>query len=100
MLLLAAACARHIQETETPYAPTAEETAWIKERLLTIKGELYEFDRIDDNVNWKLMDCRAPYNDPYPVAYKDTIFDKDSLFRKQQLLRETLEDRLDVEWSP
>jgi hypothetical protein len=96
LLLVAAACARHIQETEAPYAPTAEETAWIKERLLTIKGELYEFDRIDDNLHWKIADCRAPYNDPYPVAYKDTIFNKDSLWRKQQLLRASASTDMDT----
>lgn len=92
LLLVAAACARHIQATEPTYAPTAEEKAWIQERLLTIKHELYEFDRIDDNLNWKLVDCRAPYDDPYPVAYKDTIFNKDSLFRYQQRLRESQSD--------
>lgn len=96
LLLIAAACARRLQEAQAPYAPTAEESAWIKDRLLLIKKELYEFDRIDDNLNWKLADCRAAYHDPYPVAYKDTIFNKDSLFRKQQTLRQSASDDMDT----
>ena len=95
-LLVAAACANKLQENAFQYAPTAEESKWIHDRLILIKHELYEFDRIDDNVQWKLMDCRAPYNDPNPVAYKDTIFNKDSLFRLQQTLRVSRSDDMET----
>jgi hypothetical protein len=95
-LLIAAACSHRLHEDQQAYAPTAEETAWIQERLLTIQKELPEFDRIDDNLYWKLAGCRGPYNDPYPVTYKDTIFNKDSLFQKQQVLRQSQSDDLET----
>lgn len=96
MLLIAAACANSLQETKSQYSPTHEEATWITSRLLTIKRELSEFERIDDHLNWKLVDCRAPYEDPYPVAYQDTLFNKDSLFRLQQQLRQSQSNDLET----
>ncbi len=99
-LLLAAACAKTIREAEQPYAPTAEESAWIQERLLTIKHELHEYPMVDDRIFWKLTDCVAPVqpyaDDPYPVAYKDTMFNRDSIFQVQQRLRESKSEDMET----
>ncbi len=95
-LLVAAACSHQLQEEKSAYAPTAEESAWIQERLLTIKHELGEYPMVDDRIFWKLTDCVAPVqpyaDDPYPVAYKDTMFNRDSVFEVQQRLRESKSD--------
>ena len=99
-LLLAAACAKTIHEAQPPYAPTAEESAWIQERLLTIKHELHEYPMVDERIMWKLTGCAAlvqPYaDDPYPVAYRDTMFNRDSIFEVQQRLRESKSDDMET----
>jgi hypothetical protein len=93
---LVAACAQSIRETQPPYVPSAEETAWIKQRLLTIKHELDEYPMVDERIMWKLTDCKRPTppypDDPYPVSYRDTLFNRDSIFQVQQRLRESRSD--------
>lgn len=95
-LFIAAACSHQLQDEKNAYAPTVEESTWITERLLTIKRETATYHDIDAILRWKLALCAAPYNDPYPVAYKDTIVNVDSMYQVQQQLRESRSDDMDT----
>ena len=73
LLLLAAACAHSLQDAHSTYAPSAEESAWVREQLLTIKREVATFGAIGDELRWKIADCAAP---PTPTTEEMKVRNK------------------------
>lgn len=95
-LLVAAACSHQLQEEKSAYAPTAEESAWIQERLLRIKHEKSQYSIATGDLKWKLALCTAPSPDPYPIPRTDTSHNLDSLRSAQEQLRQSRSDDMET----